>query len=126
MSVVASRPRAPAEDRAGNDPKQPAEDGGEDDDPDKRHRRRTDHPTELDLIRICNRERDQTYEQRDGEERVEVQESPVSFAAKALTARLHRSRRIGRNLPWDPLTLGATRCLAAAVDSVRSRWSAVP
>jgi hypothetical protein len=90
--MVAPRPRAPAEDRAGDDPKQPAEDGGEDDDPDERHRRRTNHPAELDLMRVGNHERDQTYEQRDREDRVEVQASPVSLAAKALAARLHRSR----------------------------------
>jgi hypothetical protein len=90
---VAPRPRAPAEDRAGDDPKQPAEDGGEDDDPDERHRRRTDHPAELDLIRVGNRERDQTYEQRDGEERVEVQISPVSLSP-ATTSNTSRGRKI--------------------------------
>jgi hypothetical protein len=124
-SVVAPRPRAPAKDRAGNDPKQPAEDRGEEDDPDERHRSRTDHPAELDLIRVGNRERDQTYDKRDREERVEVQTSPVSLAAKALAARLHRGRRIGTNLPWDTLTLGGISCLAATGDPVRSRWSAV-
>src|SRR5688572_12878284 len=124
MLMVAPRPSAPTEDCAGDDPKHPAEYGGEDDDPDERHRRRTDHPAELDLVRVGNRERDQTYEQRDREERVEVQASPVGLAAKALAARLHRGRRIGRNLPWDTLTLGGISCLAAAFDSVRSRWSA--
>jgi hypothetical protein len=69
-SAVASRPRAPAEDHAGNDPKQPSEDRGEDDDPHERHHRRTDHPAELDLMRVGNRERDQADDQRDGEERV--------------------------------------------------------
>ena len=102
--MAAARPRAPAEDHAGNEPKQPPEDRSEDDDPDERHRRRTDHPAELDLMRVGNRERDQADEQRDGGERVEVQASPMSLAAKALAARLHRGRRIGRNVPWNILT----------------------
>ena len=37
-------------------------------------------------MRVGNHERDQTHEQRDREERVEVQASPVSLAAKALAA----------------------------------------
>ena len=76
-------------------------------------------------MRVGNRERDQADEQRDGEERVEVQPTPMSLAAKALAARLHRGRRIGTNLPWDTLTLGGISCLAATGDPVRSRWSAV-
>ena len=66
--------------------------------------RRSDHPAELDPMRVGNRERDQADEQRDGEERVEVQPTPMSLAAKALAARLHRGGRIGRNVPWDTLT----------------------
>jgi hypothetical protein len=110
--VVASRPRAPAEDRAGSDPKQPPEDGREDDGPDKRHHGRTDYLTELDLMRVGSRECDQADEQRDGDERLEVQSSPVNLAAKALAARLHRSHRSGRDLPWDTLTCsGRHDCL---------------
>ena len=60
--MAAARPRAPAEDHAGNEPKQPPEDRGEDDDPHERHLRRTDHPAELHPMRVG--EGDQVDEQR--------------------------------------------------------------
>jgi hypothetical protein len=54
-------------------------------------------------MRVGNSEGDQADEQRDGAKRVEVQPTPMSLAAKALTARFNRACRIGSGSPWNTL-----------------------
>src|SRR5919198_139831 len=101
MAGAATR-SAPVEQQARDEPREPAEERGDDDDPDQRRVARADDPADLHAARVGHDQRDEDDEERREQERPSVKPGPAP--AKGLVF-------LGRDRGYCSLLLGIRRKL---------------